>query len=66
VRIVLARCLLASPELLVLDDIAGVLDEPSRRDVTAALRAHPNLAIIEATVDTPLTGSPTRRIEVAG
>ena len=65
VRIVLARCLLASPELLVLDDIAGVLDEPSRRDVAAALGEHPTLAIIEATVDTPLIASPTQRIEVS-
>jgi ABC-type transport system involved in cytochrome bd biosynthesis fused ATPase/permease subunit len=64
VRIVLARCLLANPELLVLDDIAGVLDGPSRREVTSALLEHPDLAIIEATVDTPLLESPSRRLEV--
>jgi ABC-type transport system involved in cytochrome bd biosynthesis fused ATPase/permease subunit len=64
VRIVLARCLLASPELLVLDDIAGVLDAPSRLEVAAALHEHPSLAIIEATVDTPLLASPTQRLVV--
>jgi ABC-type transport system involved in cytochrome bd biosynthesis fused ATPase/permease subunit len=64
VRIVLARCLLANPELLVLDDIAGVLDEPSRREVASALQEHPSLGVIEATVDTPLLESPTQRLEV--
>jgi ABC-type transport system involved in cytochrome bd biosynthesis fused ATPase/permease subunit len=64
VRIVLARCLLADPELLVLDDIAGVLDGPGRHLVASALQGRPGLAIIEATVDTPLLGSPTQRLEV--
>jgi ABC-type transport system involved in cytochrome bd biosynthesis fused ATPase/permease subunit len=64
VRLVLARCLLAEPSLLLLDDIAGVLDQSSRELVVAALSEHPNLAIIEATVDTPLIPFVTRKIEV--
>jgi ABC-type transport system involved in cytochrome bd biosynthesis fused ATPase/permease subunit len=64
VRLVLARCLLADPSLLLLDDIAGVLDQTSREQVAAALNERPDLAIIEATVDTPLIPSVTRTIEV--
>ncbi len=64
VRLVLARCLLAAPRLLVLDDIAGVLDLESRDLVVASLQQHPRLAIIEATVDTPLLHDATRTIEL--
>lgn len=64
VRLVLARCLLADPSLLLLDDIAGVLDLTSREFVVVALSEHPYLAIIEATVDTPLIPVVTRKIEV--
>jgi ABC-type transport system involved in cytochrome bd biosynthesis fused ATPase/permease subunit len=62
VRLVLARCLLASPELLIIDDIAGVLDEQSRQSVKDALGQHPDLAIIEATVDQPLLANPSQSI----
>lgn len=64
VRLVLARALLASPSLLVLDDIAGVLDTNARESVRATLKDRPSLAVIEATVDTPLTRTPTSRIEL--
>jgi ATP-binding cassette subfamily C protein CydD len=64
VRLVLARCLLAEPALLVLDDIAGVLDADARRLVRSELQRHAGVGIIEATVDTPLLEDPTLRIEL--
>ena len=64
VRLVLARCLLAGPSLLVLDDIAGVLDPVSREQVRRALASRPELAIIEATVDTPLLVDFTEQIVI--
>jgi ABC-type transport system involved in cytochrome bd biosynthesis fused ATPase/permease subunit len=64
VRLVLARCLITAPNLLILDDIAGVLDQSSRELVVAALDEHPGLAIVEATVDTPLLHHTTERIEI--
>ncbi|MGA7833689.1 MAG: ATP-binding cassette domain-containing protein [Acidimicrobiales bacterium] len=64
VRIVLARALVHDSMLLVLDDIAGVLDADARRDVRLVLEARPGLAIIEATVDTPLLTEASRHIEM--
>jgi len=64
VRLVLARCLLTEPALLILDDIAGVLDEDSRILVRDALGRYPHMAIIEATVDTPLLTNATHYIEL--
>ncbi|HVB50605.1 MAG TPA: ATP-binding cassette domain-containing protein [Acidimicrobiales bacterium] len=64
VRVVLARVLLCSPALLLLDDIAGVLDHEAREHVRRTLAALPQLAIIEATVDTALITDATRRIEL--
>ena len=64
VRLVLARCLLADPVLLVIDDVAGVLDGSARDAVTHVLDRHPQLAIIEATVDTPLLHDTLVRIEI--
>ena len=54
VRLVLARALLHHVALVVLDDVSGVLDEDARRAVRATLEGLPDLAIIEASVDTPL------------
>jgi ABC-type transport system involved in cytochrome bd biosynthesis fused ATPase/permease subunit len=59
VRLVLARALLAGAPLLVVDDVAGVLDEPSRRRVADVLASRPGLAVIEATVDSPLLDEAT-------
>lgn len=64
VRLVLARCLVAHPTLLVLDDIAGVLDSDARDVVRRTLTHYPQMAVIEATVDTPLLENPTQRIEL--
>jgi ABC-type transport system involved in cytochrome bd biosynthesis fused ATPase/permease subunit len=64
VRLVMARALLAHPDLLVLDDVAGVLDEDSRRLVRSVLDAHPSLSVVEATVDTPISTIVTNRIEL--
>lgn len=63
VRLILARALLANVSLLVLDDVAGVLDAGTRALVRAALREQ-DIAIIEATVDTPLIETATQRFEL--
>lgn len=65
VRLVLARALLAEPDLLVIDDVAGVLDDDARRLVRRVLDEHRAIAIIEATVDTPLLTDAAVRIELA-
>ena len=59
VRLVLARALLAEPALIVLDDVAGVLDATNRRRVAAVLDSMPSLAIVEATVDAPILSAAT-------
>jgi ABC-type transport system involved in cytochrome bd biosynthesis fused ATPase/permease subunit len=64
VRLLLARALLADVSLLVLDDIAGVLDADVRERVRLVLAHEETLAIIEATVDTPLLTATSRRIEL--
>jgi ATP-binding cassette subfamily C protein CydD len=64
VRVVLARSLIRQPEVLLLDDIAGVMDEPTRQLVRQRLDRATDIAILEATVDAPLLTSPTRIIEL--
>jgi ABC-type transport system involved in cytochrome bd biosynthesis fused ATPase/permease subunit len=64
VRLILARALLADASLLLLDDVAGVLDENSRDLIREALESNRALTIIEATVDTPLITTPSKRIEL--
>jgi ABC-type transport system involved in cytochrome bd biosynthesis fused ATPase/permease subunit len=64
VRVVLARALLARPDLLVIDDVAGVLDDDARRLVRRVLDEHGALCVVEATVDTPLITNATARIEL--
>ena len=65
VRLILARSLLWDPAVLILDDIAGVLDQNARDQVQRTLDAHPDLAIIEATVDNPMLTGFITRIELA-
>ena len=64
VRLVLARALLSKPPLVVLDDVAGVLDVDARGFVRRALASLPELAVLEATVDTPLLNETTQRLKV--
>ena len=61
VRLSVARALLAAPQLMVIDDVAGVLDEESRQRVRRVIHER-GLAVIEATVDTPLFEDTTYRI----
>jgi ABC-type lipoprotein export system ATPase subunit len=64
VRLILARAILNGASLLMLDDVAGVLDAGARDDVRNALGQLGDLAIIEATVDSPLLMTATQRIEL--
>jgi ATP-binding cassette subfamily C protein CydCD len=64
VRLVLARCLIATPSLLIIDDVSGVLDADSRDRVARELDAHPGLAVIEATAGTPLLRTVQRHVVV--
>ena len=51
VRLLIARALLAEPRLLILDDVAGLLDGASRTAVREELARHREIAIIEIAVD---------------
>jgi ABC-type transport system involved in cytochrome bd biosynthesis fused ATPase/permease subunit len=62
VRLLLARALLANVSLLILDDVAGLLDEDARHSVRATLAGLPHVAVLEATVDTPLLASTTHHV----
>lgn len=64
VRLLVARALLARPALLLLDDVAGVLDHAARGALARVLDSQRELAIIEATVDTPVLAAFDLRIEV--
>jgi ABC-type transport system involved in cytochrome bd biosynthesis fused ATPase/permease subunit len=64
VRLLVARALLASVSLLVLDDVAGVLDRDARDRVRASLAETSGLAVLEATVDTPLLEETTLQLEI--
>jgi len=66
VRLALARCVLAEPSLLVLDDIAGVVDVHARRSIRSLLNSLNDVAVVEATVDTPLLDHAHQRFEVPG
>ena len=54
VRLVLARALLARPAVILLDDVAGVLDAANRDRLRQVLGDRRDLAVIEATVDSPV------------
>ena len=64
VRLVLARCLLADPEVVVIDDVAGTLDVAARDVVSRAIAARGDLAVIEASVDSPLLSEVDLTVEV--
>ena len=64
VRLVLARATLAEPALLVVDDIAGVLDGANRERVTRLLERLRTLSVLEVSVDAPLLERFDQRIEL--
>lgn len=63
-RIVLIRCLLAHPAVLILDDIAGIIDEETKSRLRLVIENLSSTAVIEATVDTPLVSAPDVEIEL--
>lgn len=63
-RIVLSRGLLSGATLLVIDDIAGILDEEAKASVRRALETRTTLAVLEAGVDSTLLGNDNATIEV--
>jgi ABC-type transport system involved in cytochrome bd biosynthesis fused ATPase/permease subunit len=62
VRLALARGVLADPALLVIDDIAGVVDERTREVLREFLSGLIDVAIVEASASTPLLVAPYERI----
>ncbi len=62
VRLVLARALLTKAPALVLDDVAGVLDDEARHRVTDVLARTTNLALVECTSDLSLLGDATELV----
>ncbi len=62
VRVLLARALLARAEVLVLDDVAGVLDAHNRERLRRVL-GELDTTILEATVDSPLL-EPTQTVRM--
>jgi ABC-type transport system involved in cytochrome bd biosynthesis fused ATPase/permease subunit len=48
VQLAIARSLLATVSLLVLDDVGGLLDEPTRARLAAAIDERPEMAVLEA------------------
>lgn len=65
VRIVLARALLHQPRLLIIDDVAGLLDATAREAVREELARRRDLAIIEVAVDTTVFISATTQVHLA-
>lgn len=65
VRIVLARALLHQPRLLIIDDVAGLLDASAREAVREELARRRDLAIIEVAVDTTVFISATTQVHLA-
>ena len=63
-RLLIARALLARPEIVILDDVAGVLDRVSRERVAHVFAKYAHLATMEATVDSPLLETPSLHLEI--
>lgn len=51
IRLLVARALLQNADVLVLDDISGLLDQDSLENVRRVLRSRPELTVVEAAVD---------------
>ena len=65
VRLLIARALLLSPTLLVLDDVGGLLDEAARAAVRSEIGRHEDIAVIEITVDRASLISATSSVRLA-
>jgi ABC-type transport system involved in cytochrome bd biosynthesis fused ATPase/permease subunit len=63
VQLALARALLTHADVIVLDDVAGLLDESTRERLSALLAERVDLTIVEAAHDTSLV-APERVIEL--
>ncbi len=64
VRLALARATLADPDLIIVDDIAGVLDDANRRRVAHLLQRLTASSVLELSVDNPLLDDVDQRIEL--
>ena len=64
VRILISRALLAHARLLILDDVAGLLDVASRDKIRAVLDRHHEMAIIEISVDDTLFISAATKVHL--
>lgn len=64
VRILIARALLHRPRLLILDDVAGLLDEVAREAIRQELSRRFEMAIIEISVDDTLFISASTKVHL--
>lgn len=64
IRLLVARALVHRPRLLILDDVAGLLDRTAREALTREFDRHRELAILEVAVDDALFISATHEIRL--
>lgn len=64
VRLLLARALVGEPRLLILDDVAGLLDTAAQQAIRATLALRHDMAIIEISVDETIFISTTTKVHL--